>query len=62
MHQEDDEQDDAMFIIFTIQENIREDIWFIDSGCSSHMTGNRRLFITLEDSVKKKHVPETIKC
>eukprot|EP00253_Pinus_taeda_P006095 PITA_06095 len=31
-----------------------EDIWFLDSGCSNHMTGNIALFSALDQSVKSQ--------
>lgn len=29
-----------------------KDVWFLDSGCSNHMIGNRELFSNLDDSVE----------
>eukprot|EP00253_Pinus_taeda_P013378 PITA_13378 len=35
-------------------ETNSEDIWFLDSGCSNHMTGNIALFSTLDQNVKSE--------
>eukprot|EP00253_Pinus_taeda_P018885 PITA_18885 len=35
-------------------ETNSEDIWFLDSGCSNHMTGNIALFSALDQSVKSQ--------
>ena len=35
----------------TIQE-IPCDIWYLESGCSNHMTGNLNLFSSLDNSIK----------
>ena len=34
-----------------IQES-RCDIWYLDSGCSNHMTGNLNLFFPLDNSIQ----------
>ena len=31
-----------------------EDIWFLDSGCSNHMTGNISMFSMLDKNVKSQ--------
>jgi hypothetical protein len=32
------------------KELTKEEVWFIDSGCSNHMTGNKKWFVTLDES------------
>lgn len=32
------------------QESLRKKVWFLDSGCSNHMSGDRSLFSTLDKS------------
>lgn len=34
-------------------ENDKEEVWFLDSGCSNHMSGNRSCFIELDETFKK---------
>ena len=33
-------------------EEKSEDLWFLDSGCSNHMTGNIAMFSMLDENVK----------
>jgi len=35
-------------------EEKNEDLWFLDSGCSNHMTGNLAMFSMLDESVKSQ--------
>ena len=37
-----------------IAEEKSEDLWFLDSGCSNHMTGNIAKFSMLDESVKSQ--------
>ncbi|KAJ0705152.1 putative RNA-directed DNA polymerase [Helianthus annuus] len=41
-------------MIFNIEEVTKDDCWYLDSGCSNHMTGNKRLFINLNESEKRE--------
>ncbi|XP_022041412.1 uncharacterized protein LOC110943991 [Helianthus annuus] len=50
----DEQQDDTMFMIFNMEEAIKEDCWYLDSGCSNHMTGNKGLFVKLDESLQKE--------
>ncbi|XP_022032490.1 uncharacterized protein LOC110933583 [Helianthus annuus] len=56
MHKDDaeDETDDTMFKIFNMEEVVKNDCWYLDSGCSNHMTGNRSLFINLNGSERRE--------
>ncbi|XP_021985474.1 uncharacterized protein LOC110881562 [Helianthus annuus] len=55
MHEdENDGDEETMFMIFNVEEITKEDYWYFDSGCSNHMTGNRSLFITLDDSERRE--------
>jgi len=35
-------------------EEMNENIWFLDSGCSNHMTGNISMFSMLDENVKSQ--------
>ncbi|XP_022031445.1 uncharacterized protein LOC110932416 [Helianthus annuus] len=52
--EETDEQEDTMFMIFNMEETVKSYCWYLDSGCSNHMTGNRELFTHLDESLKKE--------
>ncbi|XP_035836117.1 uncharacterized protein LOC118484222 [Helianthus annuus] len=57
LHEEDHEEksDEAtMFMIFNMEEITKDDCWYLDSGCSNHMTGNKRLFITLDETERRE--------
>ncbi|KAJ0785458.1 putative RNA-directed DNA polymerase [Helianthus annuus] len=56
IHKDEDvtDRDDTMFMIFNMEETVKEDCWYLDSGCSNHMTGNRDLFVKLDESVKRE--------
>eukprot|EP00253_Pinus_taeda_P031856 PITA_31856 len=37
-----------------IAQDKQEDVWFLDSGCSNHMTGNIAMFANLDEEVKSE--------
>jgi hypothetical protein len=43
-----------LFLSYDKAENGTKDIWYLDSGCSNHMSGNRKLFFTMDESFKSK--------
>eukprot|EP00253_Pinus_taeda_P006913 PITA_06913 len=45
---------DNVLLACNMAETNSEDIWFLDSGCSNHMTGNIALFSTLDQNVKSE--------
>ena len=42
----------ASLIKCNVVQEIPHDIWYLESGCSNHMTGNLDLFSSLDASVK----------
>ena len=43
-----------MLLTCNVAQDREEDIWFLDSGCSNHMTGNRAMFSNLDEEVKSE--------
>ncbi|XP_059288711.1 uncharacterized protein LOC132042110 [Lycium ferocissimum] len=46
-----DKQETLLFSSSATEEN-KGNGWFIDSGCSNHMSGNKELFVDLDESFK----------
>lgn len=50
-----DEIEDKLFVTClatNIQPN--DDVWYLESGCSNHLTGNINFFVDIDESVKPK--------
>ena len=45
---------DNVLLACNMAETNSEDIWFLDSGCSNHMTGNIAFFSALDKNVKSE--------
>ena len=43
MHEEDN-----LFLTSNVPEASLQDVWFVDSACSNHMTGNKKAFVEME--------------
>ncbi|KAF7832387.1 Retrovirus-related Pol polyprotein from transposon TNT 1-94 [Senna tora] len=39
-----EEEESMLFMAHSFDKNIANDVWFLDSGCSNHMTGSKQLF------------------
>ncbi|RDX68182.1 hypothetical protein CR513_52857, partial [Mucuna pruriens] len=44
----------VMLMVTTSTKSSNDTSWYLDFGCSIHMTGKREWFISLEDSSKRK--------
>ncbi|KAI3509130.1 hypothetical protein L1887_24156 [Cichorium endivia] len=54
IHKEEEDEGDTMFMMLSTEEMNIDDTWYIDSGCSNHMTGNKSLFRSMDTSIKKE--------
>lgn len=50
-----DEEDEELLLVAyeELHHTTHEDVWFLDSGCSNHMTGSKEWFIDLEEGLCK---------
>ena len=45
-----DESEELLFMAYIESQGVtRDDVWFLDSGCSNHMSGDRTLFFELDE-------------
>ena len=51
---EEDKNPKNVLLTCNIAHDKQEDFWFLDSGCSNHMTGNIAMFANLDENVKSK--------
>eukprot|EP00253_Pinus_taeda_P026611 PITA_26611 len=50
----ENQNQDIIFLAFNVAQEKQRDVWFLDSGCNNHMTGNIEMFSNLYISVKSK--------
>ena len=43
-----------MFLTCNVTHESANDVWFLDSGCSNHMTGNKDLFSSIDTSIQSE--------
>ena len=52
MHErEKKSEDDTLFLTCSVEEISHDEVWHIDSGCSNHMIGNKKVFVDLDESI-----------
>ncbi|XP_017617991.1 uncharacterized protein LOC108462571 [Gossypium arboreum] len=49
-----EEEEDHLFVVSCFSSSILCDNWFVDSGCTNHMTYDEKLFKDLDRSLKSK--------
>ncbi|XP_050910070.1 uncharacterized protein LOC127123938 [Lathyrus oleraceus] len=52
-HVGESDTNDMLLMKNTQSNNEQTNMWYLDSGCSNHMTGNKNWFIKLDESVNK---------
>ncbi|KAL4353579.1 hypothetical protein GQ457_06G019510 [Hibiscus cannabinus] len=50
----ENDEENKLFMACTDANHMPSDLWFVDSGCSNHMTGIKSLFKELDESQKMK--------
>ena len=43
-----------MFLACNVAQEKQSDMWYLDSGCNNHMSGNIEMFSNLDESVKSE--------
>ena len=51
---EQDEEDHEVLMTTTSNENPNNQTWYLDTGCTNHMCGQKELFADLDDSFRTK--------
>ncbi|XP_028236619.1 uncharacterized protein LOC114415953 [Glycine soja] len=51
---EDFDSDKVLLMATTNSEEDNVNLWYLDTGCSNHMTGHREWFVNIDDKVKSK--------
>ncbi|XP_077252010.1 uncharacterized protein LOC143891278 [Tasmannia lanceolata] len=55
MHENDEsKEDDTLFHACNVQEVALDEMWYLDSGCSNHMSGNKGVFVKLDESLQSE--------
>jgi len=48
-----------MFLVCNVAQEKQSDIWYLDSGCSNHMSRNIEMLSNLDENVKSEVTLET---
>ena len=50
----ENQKHDSLFLACNVAQEKQGDVWFLDSGCTNHMTGNIEMFSNIDESVKSE--------
>lgn len=54
MHKEQNNDEGTLFLACKTQEVVAGNVWYLNSGCSNHMTGNKDIFAILDNSLQSE--------
>ena len=54
MTKESEDDKKPVFLTCNVTQESSNDVWFLDSGCSNHMNGNKDLFSSLDTNIQSK--------
>nr|GFB35913.1 retrovirus-related Pol polyprotein from transposon TNT 1-94 [Tanacetum cinerariifolium] len=54
VQKEDDEQEEYLFMTYTSSDVLTNDVWYLDSACTNHMTCDKSKFKDLDESVRSR--------
>lgn len=52
--EESSDTKNSILFACNLEKETQEDVWFLDNGCSNHMTGKSNFFVKLDDSMRSK--------
>jgi transposase InsO family protein len=47
-------EENTILITCNVAQESSKEVWFLDSGCSNHMSGSKEMFATMDDSIKSE--------
>ena len=45
-------EENTILITCNVAQESSKEVWFLDSGCSNHMSGRKKMFATMDESIK----------
>ncbi|XP_077223368.1 uncharacterized protein LOC143856971 [Tasmannia lanceolata] len=49
---DENKEEDTLFLACNVEEVALDETWSLDSGCGNHVTGNKGVFVTLDESLQ----------